>query len=135
MLACRVGGATLIVGMVVLYGCTDSGTDPAPDPGSRPSGTTNVSFARDVLPILHDRACAECHGNDGGLSIHTVAGLLSGGVHGPAVVPGNADSSLLVRKLRTPPPFGDRMPKGGAPLPEASITVIRNWINQGAANN
>jgi hypothetical protein len=67
--------------------------------------------------------------------VGTVAQLLTGGDHGPAIVPGKADSSNLVRKLPDPPPFGARMPMGGARLPDASINVIRTWINQGAVNS
>lgn len=124
--------AFVLVFVVVLWGCKDVGSEPSPVTPA-PSGT--VSFAADVLPIFRNAGCMSCHGDDGGLSVRTVAHLLAGGDHGPAIIPGKADSSILVRKLLTPPPFGARMPAGGAQLPEQSITVLRNWINQGAANN
>ena len=33
------------------------------------------------------------------------------------------------------PPFGDRMPQGGPYLPEATVAIIRTWIDQGAQDN
>jgi hypothetical protein len=119
----------------VVFGCKDMGTEiPAQTVPVPPSGGT-ISFASDVLPILNDAGCTGCHGGNGGLTVATVPQLLAGGNHGPAIVPGNADSSNLVRKLLTPPPFGSRMPLGRSPLPDASIAVIKSWINQGAKNN
>jgi hypothetical protein len=122
---------------VLLAGCKDFGIEPqTPATGSpAPSPSTGISFSADVLPILTNAGCVDCHGGNGGLSVGTVALLLAGGDHGPAVVPGKADSSNLIRKLLTPPPFGSRMPFGRSPLPETSITTIKSWINQGALNN
>ena len=49
---------------------------------------------------------------------------------------GNADGSSIIKKLTmNPPPFGERMPLGGTPLPDSTVLVIRDWINQGALNN
>lgn len=98
-------------------------------------GRGEVRFSEDVLPILQTGGCTGCHGNEGGLSVRTVRGLLSGGEHGPAIVAGKPDSSILVRKLSSPAPFGARMPLGGSPLSVASVTVIREWITQGALDN
>jgi hypothetical protein len=129
----RVHWVALVVIALFADGCKDSGTEPQTT--TPPSQPGTVSFASDVLPILTNAGCVGCHGGSGGLTVSSVASLLAGGNHGPAVVPGKADSSNLVKKLLTPPPFGSRMPFGGSPLPDASITVIRNWIDQGAANN
>jgi hypothetical protein len=118
--------------LLILAGCRDAGTEPA---GNGSAGSGTVSFGRDVMPVFTSAGCTGCHGSEGGLSVGSVASLLAGGEHGPAVIPGKADRSILVRKLLTPPPFGSRMPPGGAQLPVASITIIKDWINQGAANN
>jgi hypothetical protein len=67
--------------------------------------------------------------------VHTVADLLKGGVHGPAIVPGKADSSLIMKKTSPIPPFGDRMPQGGPYYSESIRAVIASWINQGAKDN
>lgn len=93
------------------------------------------SFAIDVLPRLTDYGCLGCHGGGGGLFVDTQAHLLQGGSHGPAVVPGDAEASILVQKLSASPPFGSRMPQGGPFLADTTVQVIRDWINQGALDN
>ena len=117
-----------------LQGCSNA-TDPYDTGNNGGAGTGEKSFRNNVLPILNAGGCSGCHGGNGGLTVTSVSALLSGGDHGPAVVPGNADSSNLVRKLLSPPPFGSRMPLGGTPLSDASVGVIRAWINEGAKDN
>jgi hypothetical protein len=127
-----------LVALTFLAGCKDMGVAPVPAAGTAPPptpGGSSVSFSRNVLPILINAGCTGCHGGTANLFAESVAQLLAGGDHGPAIVPGKADSSSLVQKLLTPPLFGSRMPFGGAPLPDASITTIRKWINEGALNN
>ena len=91
------------------------------------------SFQSDVAPILS--VCSGCHPPSGGLSVASVSALKTGGNHGPAVVEYSSSTSNLVLKLLPNPPFGNRMPNGGAALPDATIQVIRDWIDQGAKDN
>jgi hypothetical protein len=49
------------------------------------------------------------------------------------VSPGNPDSSYLIQKLEGHAAVGGQMPLGQAPLPQATIDVIRQWIANGAA--
>jgi hypothetical protein len=137
----RSGAACRMVVTAVLFaicGCTDQGSTLAssdvstPDP---PPTGSDISFRNQVLPVLQNAGCLGCHGGNGGLSVGSVAQLLTGGIHGPAVIPGNAESSILIRKLLSGPPFGDRMPQGGPFLPDSTVQVFRLWINQGAQNN
>ena len=65
----------------------------------------------------------------------TAALLLKGGDHGPAVIAGKSESSILIAKLQANPGFGSRMPQGGPYLPDSTIQIIARWINQGAKNN
>ena len=130
--------AVAVVATLFLAGCSDMGSAPV----ARDSQTTpppqqgqNVSFANQVSPIFQRYGCYGCHGGSGGLFVATVAQLLRGGDHGPAVVPGKADTSNLVRKLAAAPPFGGRMPQGGPYLPDSTLQTIRLWINQGAKDN
>jgi hypothetical protein len=53
------------------------------------------------------------------------------------VVPGNPGASYLVHKLEGGPDIvGQRMPRGTGPfLTDGQISVIRRWIEQGAAND
>ena len=121
--------------VVVAAGCKDMGTEPVqPDPPVPPRGAT-ISFSQHVLPILQRHGCTGCHGGSGGLTVTSVASLLTGGAHGAAVVAGQAANSNLIKKLLDPAPFGSRMPQGGPYLPDSTITVLRSWINQGALNN
>ena len=99
----------------------------------KPVPAAPVDFARDIEPILQS-TCYECHGPDkarGRLRLDQRGAALKGGMTGPAVIPGNSEQSLLVRRI-----LGlddeERMPKDGDPLPADKIAVIRAWIDQGA---
>ena len=105
-----------------------------------PVGTTvvddkNVSFRSTIKPIFQSNGCLNCHGSNGGLDLETAAGVLSGGDHGPAVVPGDADRSTLIRKVSSSPPFGDRMPVDGPHVKDHDVELLRAWILQGAKDN
>ncbi len=120
-------------------GCSDMGVQPAPVQSTPTPQTTprTVSFASDVLPVFSNPrvGCLGCHGGTNNLFVGTVADLLRGGLHGPAIVPGNSTGSLLIQKIGPNPPFGVRMPDGGTPLPDSTIQLIKDWIDQGAQNN
>ena len=92
-----------------------------------------VDFARDIQPILQSQ-CYECHGTEkarGRLRLDRRTAALEGGSTGAAVIPGNSEGSLLIRRV-----LGlddeERMPKDGEPLPDAQIALLRSWIDQGA---
>ncbi len=103
------------------------------------SNTAPVSFKNDVMPILK-RNCLPCHGEDqmnpSELYLESYADIMQGGKHGVPVIPGKADSSLMIRKLVPPPPFGDLMPlKRKTPISADTLDVLKRWINQGAKEN
>jgi hypothetical protein len=89
-------------------------------------------FETDILPILV-RSCSDCHSEstttEGSLRLTSLAGLLRGGVSGPAIEPGHASDSLLLDMIST-----DEMPPSeeGEPLPGREIDLIRHWIDSGA---
>jgi len=93
------------------------------------------SFSTDVLPLLTRYGCTGCHGGNGGLYVDTQPHLLQGGNHGPAIVPGDADGSLIIQKISVNPPFGSRMPQGGPYLTDSDVQLLKEWINQGALDN
>ena len=88
-----------------------------------------------VAPLL-SRSCVSCHKpqkHKGGLLLDTYAHLMKGGDDGPAVVPGNAKSSELVRRVKLPPSDDDSMPSDGdKPLTPEEIQMIERWIAAGA---
>jgi hypothetical protein len=104
-----------------------------------------VSFKNDVTPILK-KHCLPCHAeenfNPSELSLDSYSNLMAGGKHGTPVVAGKASESIIVQKLGSNPPFGDRMPlirKKNAANPDKltkeEIDTISSWINQGAKDN
>ena len=115
--------------------CKDASVDPPAPGGSTTPPPGAISFQHQILPILSDHGCTGCHGGTSGLSVGTVSALMVGGNHGPAITPGNADGSIIVQKLSATPPFGSRMPLGGPYLNDATIGLIKQWINEGAKNN
>lgn len=96
-----------------------------------------ASFAEQIAPLLA-RHCLECHNasdQKGGLDLTRAEGLAAGGDSGPAIVPGNADASLLWQRVAAdemPPPR--KTPAAGrAPLTAIEKTALRHWIAAGAA--
>jgi mono/diheme cytochrome c family protein len=99
-----------------------------------------TSFQEDVLPIFVGR-CVSCHAPAGegfkasGLNLTTYAGVLKGTTLGPMVIPGDPDSSNLMRLLdwRTSPQL--RMPHNKKQLSVCDRNAIRAWIREGAKDN
>jgi hypothetical protein len=92
--------------------------DPAADP----------ELARDVMPALKNH-CVKCHGpakQEAGLALHTAAALARGGENGAVIEPGDADLSLLWRRVD-----GEEMPPD-EPLPAGQKETLRQWIAAGA---
>ena len=88
-------------------------------------------FEKNVRPVLVEH-CAKCHGNGkskGGLGLASRASVLKGGDSGPALVPGDAAKSLLLKAIRYD---GDtQMPPKGK-LPDRAIADLTTWIQRGA---
>jgi hypothetical protein len=91
----------------------------------------SVHGAVDVLGTLK-RDCFGCHGDGQVLSkldLRSREAMLKGGVRGPAIVPGNADASLLVAAVEGR--NGLQMPPG-AKAPAEFVAALREWVNNGA---
>lgn len=77
--------------------------------------------------------CLSCHGSakTSGLDLRNREALLRGGVRGPAVVAGQAESSMLYQVAAH---LGDlKMPPGSAhPLPDDQLDILRRWIDAGS---
>ncbi len=87
-------------------------------------------FETHIRPVLI-RSCYGCHtkGQAGGLRLDSRDALIKGGAHGPAIVPGAPESSLLVRALH----YRDelKMPPPGQ-LAATEIRAFEQWIRDGA---
>jgi hypothetical protein len=97
-----------------------------------PQAPARVDFDRDVRPILKT-SCQACHLGpiaQADLRMDSRDSLLKGGVSGPAIVPGESHSSLLLGRVRGEggPP---RMPPGLS-LSDAQIATLAAWVDAGA---
>lgn len=122
----------LFLGVLVAVGYFVAGCSKASEDLLKPSApvacdTTDMQYARDILPILQAN-CYSCHGNgstggSGGISLDGYDklkvwadnGILEGNItHANGYVP---------------------MPYNAAKLPDCEINKIIAWINSGALNN
>lgn len=87
--------------------------------------TQEVSFSKDIFPIFQQYSDAH-HGSNKVLSLESYNGVMQD------VIPGQPEQSKLY--LRLIGQGGPVMPPDN-PLPENLITLIYNWIKQGAKNN
>jgi mono/diheme cytochrome c family protein len=106
--------------------------------GSITSAAT-PDYLADVAPIFQER-CVKCHGPEklkGKLRLDSREAILKGGSSGPAVVPGKAEESELLRRISLPRDDTDAMPPEteGDPLTPAQIELLRAWIKEGAPWN
>ena len=93
-----------------------------------------VSFTREVAPIFR-KSCNGCHrpGKEkGGLDLTTYKSALKGGKHGEVFAAGKIDSSKLLEQISGADP---EMPKDGDPLKAPEISLIKQWILEGAKDD
>lgn len=91
-------------------------------------------FQKDVLPILQSR-CVECHGADkqkGKLRLDTLELTLKEARPARDSRRGDAAESELFKRVSLPKDNDDRMPSEGEPLTAEQITILKDWINDGA---
>jgi hypothetical protein len=128
------------VGDVRAGTCTPEDSDPS----------TPVLFKEQVLTLFQRAGTAggcSCHQpsnrstpgiDQSGLSLANYASLRRGGntSHANIVIAGDPCRSVIVQKVSNAPPTGSRMPPGGPPFmtPE-EITLLRDWIAEGAHDN
>jgi Protein of unknown function (DUF1549)/Protein of unknown function (DUF1553)/Planctomycete cytochrome C len=101
----------------------------------RPPTPEQLKFFEDeIRPILITH-CYGCHSKTaslakGGLRLDTRDATRRGGRSGPAVVPGDADSSLLVRAVRWDDP--DRQMPPDEKISDDEIRALERWVSMGA---
>ncbi len=87
-------------------------------------------FEQGIQPLFIER-CVACHGGEqpqSGLDLRTLASTLRGGQHGPVVLEGFSEKSILVRQLVS----GVMPPEGAAErLSPEQVELIRGWIDEG----
>ena len=134
---CSAARCVLLALAVIAAACSDLTTTTDMVFDSAPEGP--ATFER-VQTRIFDVSCASsgCHGGS------AWPDLSAGKAHGnivdiestqglPLVYPGLPDSSYLYLKLLPEAPIsGGRMPLGGPYLDEASLEIVRAWIERGA---
>jgi hypothetical protein len=102
-------------------------------------GDKPLTYQADIKPIL-DANCVACHvpGGTGydqtGLQLDSYDAVMKGTKLGPVVVAGSSVSSTLYRLVSGQADPSIRMPHGQAALPDADVSKIAAWIDQGAKN-
>jgi mono/diheme cytochrome c family protein len=101
---------------------------------AKPPGAANVSFIRDVAPILVE-SCIACHNprkTESKYVMTTFTQLAKGGQQGDGVTlePGQPDESNLVELIR--PDGQPRMPYKQDALSTEKIALIERWVAEGA---
>ena len=97
---------------------------------------SNDQFSQTIEPIITEH-CVSCHGDskqEGGLRFDDHDVVMAGGESGiPAIVPGKALSSEMVRRLFLPRSDKKAMPPDGRSRPsDAQLVTIMDWIEAGA---
>ncbi len=100
--------------------------------GDDPRGAT--FFEKKIRPLLVTH-CYECHSEkaneqQGGLLLDRQSGWLKGGDSDKAVVPGDADASLLIRAVRYD--NEDLQMPPDEPLHADQIRLLEQWVRRGA---
>ncbi|RDC62762.1 DUF1553 domain-containing protein [Adhaeribacter pallidiroseus] len=94
-----------------------------------------VDFNAEIRSIFNTK-CISCHGGvkeSAGFSLFSRADALRKTKSGkPAIIPGNADASELLKRLLSHDEE-ERMPYHAAPLSSPEIVKIKKWVNQGAS--
>jgi hypothetical protein len=118
--------AGAFLGLAVLAGAGET------PPRRLPQADARTFFESKIRPVLAG-TCLKCHGGKkikGGLQLDSRAAMLEGGDHGPALVPGSPDKSLLIQALRHAHKEV-KMPPGKR-LPEAVVKDFAAWVKDGA---
>lgn len=88
-------------------------------------------FERHVRPVLAEH-CFECHGPDtqeNGLRLDGLDAILTGGEHGPAIVPGDSTASRMINAIRRE---GDLKMPPETELPAEAVDALTQWVTMGA---
>ncbi len=105
-------------------------------PHTQSEAQESSSIAQQAFALLQQK-CLQCHGASvqmSGLDLRTREAMLKGGVSGAAIVPGNAEASLLYRRVTgADQPQMPKMPMAPVPpLTAQEIALLKSWLEQGA---
>ena len=101
-----------------------------PTPTTETPVQSAPTFVNDILPIFKAK-CLMCHGSMGGWNGENYQDTIASGDHGPSVIPGDVQNSLLAQKIQGTQTQGINMPPGQK-LSDSEIKLILDWILAGA---
>lgn len=100
-----------------------------------------MSYKKDVSPILHDY-CLNCHEPGGkgyeksGLDMRTYQSLMKGTKFGTVIKPGDSFTSIFIQVIEGRVHASIKMPYGmNGNLSKQNISVLKQWVEQGAKDN
>jgi hypothetical protein len=122
----------LLLGAIAVRQIGAQAPDAAQEKPAMADAKSTEFFEARVRPILAAN-CYECHADQasGGLRVDSREALLKGGDSGPAIVPGDADKSLLIQAVKRLPD-APQMPSGRPKLKPEDIDVLVEWVKAGA---
>lgn len=102
-------------------------------PNEKQEQTSKHTYASAAAPLFK-KYCNSCHNSEdveGGLSLTTPKEISQGGENGPALLPGNAKASRMIRMIAGE--LEPRMPPDDMPGPsEKELQQLMSWIDDGA---
>ena len=115
----------MLVVVIALHGCYyDNEEELYPAQGAA-CGTTPVSYANDVAPIIQGN-CMQCHS--------AAANMGSVNLEGYTQLKSYAGNGKLYGVITHSTGFSP-MPKNSGKMSDCNIAIIKRWIDDGAPNN
>ena len=104
---------------------------------SEPAKVATLVTEREVMATILGAKCLPCHGRrrqEANLDLRSRESLLRGGKSGPAIVPGEPDDSLLVRRIvaEEMPPLELQEEFSVRGLTSNELKKLRSWVAAGA---
>lgn len=125
---------------LVLSSCGDSSTGPGNGNGNGNGNGEPLEPTFTNVQEIFTGNCGNCHIGQAtnGVRLDSYDNVMNSNGQqygGPVVVEGEPDNSPLVDKIEADPEQGARMPQGGPYLSNEEISLIRDWIDEGAQDN
>jgi len=128
--------ARVMVGLLIPLFFVDGGWSADPERETVQSKAEKLQFFENTIRPLFTDKCVDCHSGDdfaeSSLAFVSRESLITGADFGPAIIPGRAADSTLIKavkwthkELRMPPDRDDRLSAG-------EVAALIRWINEGA---
>lgn len=106
---------------------TTTGTTPPVTATPAPTASGSTATFTEVNTQILQPLCVSCHGSGASPDLSSYSSFATNTTF---VVPGNAAQSLLYQMVQS-----GSMPQGGTALNSTQLSLIQEWIDEGALNN